>query len=127
MKKALIWIVGILAALCIAVALIWGGEIASLRSIENVDGNPYLFRMEYKAPYDLDDVIAKEVDENSELLDYIVGRIGKGIPIKMKSAQVAGEDGELATLNCTSFQAENADGEGFLYGRNYDYSRTPRW
>ena len=125
MKKALIWIVGILAALCIAVALIWGGEIASLRSVENVDGNPYLFRMEYKAPYDLDDVIAKEVDENSELLDYIVGRIGKGIPIKMKSAQVAGEDGELATLNCTSFQAENADGEGFLYGRNYDYFKNP--
>ena len=125
MKKALIWIIGILAALCIAIAAIWGGEIASIRSIENVGGNPYLFRMDYKAPYDLDDLIAREVDENSELLDYIVGRIGKGLPIKMKSAQVADENGELATFNCTSFQAKNADGEGFLFGRNYDYFKNP--
>ena len=61
--------------------------------------------MEYKAAYDLDDVIAKDVDTNAELLDYVVGRIGKGLPLKIKSAQVADEDGELATFNCTSFQA----------------------
>jgi hypothetical protein len=125
MKKVFLWIIGILAVLCIAIWCVWGGEIASIRSIESVDGNKYLYRMEYKAAYDLDDVIANDIDENAELLDYVIGRIGKGIPIKMKSAQVADEGGELATMNCTSFQAKKADGEGFWYGRNYDYFKNP--
>ena len=125
MKKALFWILGILAALVIAVACIWGGEIRTVSSIESVDGNPYLYQMEYKAAYDLDDVIAKEVDTNADLLDYVVGRIGKGLPIKIKSAQVADENGELATFNCTSFQATKADGTGNWYGRNYDYFKNP--
>jgi len=125
MKKALLWILGILAALVIAVGCIWGGEIRTLSSIESVDGNPYLYQMEYKAAYDLDDVIAKEVDTNADLLDYVVGRIGKGLPLKIKSAQVADENSKLATFNCTSFQAAKADGTGFLYGRNYDYFKNP--
>ena len=125
MKKALLWIPGILAAIVLAVLCIWGGEIRTVSSIESVDRNPYLFRMEYKAAYDLDDVIAKEVDSNAELLDYVVGRIGKGLPLKIKSAQVTDEDGEMGTINCTSFQAMKADGTGFWYGRNYDYFKNP--
>ena len=125
MKKALLWIVGILAALCIVIACLWGGEMATLRSLESVEGNEYLYRMEYKADYDLDDVIANDIDENSEHPDYVVGRIGKGLPIKIKSSQVADENGETATINCTSFQAARADAEGFWYGRNYDYFKNP--
>ena len=125
MKKVILWILGILAALVLAVLVIWSGEIRTVSSIEPVDGNPYLYQMEYKAAYDLDDVIAKEVDTNAELLDYVVGRIGKGLPLKIKSAQVADEDGGLGTINCTSFQAAKADGSGFWYGRNYDYFKNP--
>jgi hypothetical protein len=65
------------------------------------------------------------VDTNAELLDYVVGRIGEGLPLKIKSAQVADEDGELATFNCTSFQAAKAEGDGFRFGRNYDYFKNP--
>jgi hypothetical protein len=125
MKKAIIWIAGILAAICIAIACIWGGEIATIRSIKSVDGNKYLYRMEYKASYDLDDLISKDIDENAELLDYVIGRIGKGLPLKIKSAQVADENGEMQTMNCTSFQAAKADGDGFWYGRNYDFFKNP--
>ena len=125
MKKVLSWIAGILAALCIAVACIWGGEIAAINSVSSVNGNKYLYKMEYKASYDLDDVIAKDIDENSELLDYVISRVGKGLPIKIKSSQVADENGEMATFNCTSFQAAKADGSGFWYGRNYDYFKNP--
>lgn len=125
MKKFLLWLVGILAALCIAVLCIWGGELATLSSVETIEGNEYLYTMEYKAAYDLDDVIANDIDENAELLDYVVKRIGKGIPIKIKSSQVADENGEMATINCTSFQAVQADGEGFWFGRNYDYFKNP--
>ena len=125
MKKVLFWIVGIIAALCVAVACIWGGEISTVNTIKSVGGNEYLYSMEYKASYDLDDLISKDIDCNAKLLDYVIGRIGKGIPIKMKSAQVAGDDGELATMNCTSFQAAKATGDGFWYGRNYDFFKNP--
>lgn len=125
MKKFLFWLFGILAALCITVLCIWGREIAALRSIKTVDGNDYLYTIEYKASYDLDDVIEKDIDENAELLDYVIGRVGKGLPIKIKSSQVADEKGETATINCTSFQAAQADGDGFLFGRNYDYFKNP--
>jgi len=125
MKKALLWIIGILAVLLLAVRFIWGGEITSIRSITSVNGNPYLYRMEYKLAYDLDEIIRMEIDENAELLDYVVGRIGKGLPIKMKSAQVADENGNLGTINCTSFQAKKTDGEGYFFGRNYDYFKNP--
>ena len=125
MKKALLWTFGILAAIILAVLCIWGGEIRTLSTVASVEGNPYLYQMEYKASYDLDDVISKDIDSNAKLLEYVVGRIGKGIPIKISSAQVADENGELATFNCTSFQAAKADGSGFWYGRNYDYFKNP--
>ena len=125
MKKFLRWLLAIIVVIVVAVAIIWGGEIRTISTVRSVAGNPYLYTMEYRAAYDLDDVIARDIDSNAKLLDYIVGRIGKGLPIKMKSAQVADEDGNLDTFNCTSFQARNAEGDGFLYGRNYDYFKNP--
>ncbi len=125
MKKALKWIVGILLAFCALVLIVWGREISTIASIERIGNNEYLYAMDYKAPYDLDDVLSRDIDSNPELLDYIIGRIGKGIPIKMKSAQVADENGELGTINCTSFQVRKAEGEGFWFGRNYDYFKNP--
>ncbi|MBO4475908.1 MAG: linear amide C-N hydrolase [Bacteroidales bacterium] len=125
MKKTLLWTIGIIAALCIAVAALWGGEIRSLATVSEVDGNQYLYKMEYKAPYDLDDVVSKDIDSNAKLLGYVVGRIGKGLPIKIGSSQVADDNGEMATMNCTSFQAAKAGGDGYWYGRNYDYFKNP--
>ena len=129
MKKAikiiLIVLITIILALTIIVWCLWHGEIRTLSSLKQVDSNPYLYAMEYKAAYDLDEIIERDVDQNAELLDYITAKIGKGIPIKGKSAQVADENGKLETFNCTSFQAKNASGEGFLYGRNYDYFANP--
>ena len=125
MKKTIFCILGILTVLCIAIACIWGGEIASIGSIESVEGNPYLYKMEYKASYDLDDVIANDIDENAELLSYVIGRVGKGLPLKIGSSQVADENGNTQTFNCTSFQATKADGDGFWYSRNYDYFKNP--
>ncbi|MBR4227504.1 MAG: linear amide C-N hydrolase [Bacteroidales bacterium] len=125
MKKILFKVIGILAIICLTIVTIWHGEIATIRSLKSVEGNEYLYKMDYKASYYLDDLISKDIDTNAELLQYIVGKIGKGIPIKMKSAQVADENGELATFSCTSFQAGKSDGNGFWYGRNYDYFKNP--
>jgi len=123
--KVLAWIAGVIAAICIAVAVIWSGEIGTIKTVRQVGDNQFLYQMEYKAAYDLDDLVSKDIDQNSKLLDYVIGRIGKGLPLKIKSAQVADEDGEMATFNCTSFQALKADGSGYFYGRNYDYFKNP--
>ena len=129
MKKGwkIFWwvLVGILVAAVVAVMTVWGGEIRTLATVESVAGNEYLYTMTYKAKYDLDDVIGNDVDTNTELLDYVVSRVGKGLPIKIKSSQVADENGEMDVINCTSFQAAKADGDGFWYGRNYDFYKNP--
>ena len=125
MKKFLCWTLGVIAVICLTIASIWGGEIRSLNSVESVGGNEYLYTMEYKAGYDLDDLISRDIDSNAKLLEYVIGRVGKGIPIKMKSSQVSDENGEMQTMNCTSFQAAHSDGGGFWYGRNYDFYKNP--
>ena len=125
MKKFLKILLTVIVILVLAVLLVWQGEIRTLATVKQVADNPYLYLMQYKAAYDLDDVIEKDVDTNAELLDYVVSRIGKGLPIKISSSQVADENGELQTFNCTSFQAKQAEGEGYWYGRNYDYFKNP--
>ncbi|MBQ0077739.1 MAG: linear amide C-N hydrolase [Bacteroidales bacterium] len=118
MKKALAIIGGVILALVVAVAAIWGREIATISTVKSVDGNKYLYTMEYKAKYDLDDVIAADIQDNTGILAYIVGRIGKGIPIKVSAPKGV-------EVNCTSFQAAKAGTDGFLYGRNYDFFKNP--
>jgi hypothetical protein len=125
MNKFLKILLAVIVIVVLAVLLVWQGEIRSLATVKQVADNPYLYTMQYKAHYDLDDVIEKDVDTNAELLNYVVSRIGKGLPIKISSSQVADENGELQTFNCTSFQAKQAEGEGYWYGRNYDYFKNP--
>lgn len=123
--KIILTVVAVLAAIVCAAVLVWHGEIATIRTIKSVDGNRYLYSMEYKAGYDLDDVIDSDLDSNAKLLNYIIGRVGKGLPIKLKSSQVKDDSGNMAVFNCTSFQVASAEGDGFLYGRNYDYFKNP--
>jgi len=125
LRIALGTLISIVGAAIIAVACIWGGEIGTIRTIEQVDEQGYLYKVEYKAKYDLDEVIESDLGSNAEVLKYVVGRVGKGLPIKLKSSQVAEEGEEMKVFNCTSFQAKNAEGDGYLYGRNYDYFKNP--
>ena len=125
MKKFLKILLAVVVVLLLAVLLVWQGEIRTLSTVKQVDGNPYLYTMEYKAAYDLDEVIEKDVDTNAELLGYVITRIGKGLPLKIESSQVADENGESNSFNCTSFQAKQAEGEGYWYGRNYDFYKNP--
>ena len=112
----------------VAAAFIWRGEIASITSVKQVGDNQYLYQMEYKAPYDLDEVIAANIDENSKLLEYVVSKVGKGIKFKIGSSQTEGGAAAAASAeadHCTSFQAKQADGDGWYYGRNYDFFKNP--
>ena len=111
----------VILVVCALVPIIWSKEISTLKTVSRVEDNEYLYTMEYKAAYDLDEVIASDIDENAKLLQYVVSKVGKGIPIHIGSSQVVEDEGE----HCTSFQARNADGSGYLYGRNYDFYKNP--
>ena len=120
LKRILLIFALVVAVLVAAVAIVWHGEIATLRTIHSVDGNKYLYAMEYRAAYDLDAVVEADIDSNAGLMEFIVGKLAKGIPVKMKNPAE-----KVAVINCTSFQVKNAEGEGYLYGRNYDFFKNP--
>ena len=120
LKRILLIFALVVAVLVAAVAIVWHGEIATLRTIHSVDGNKYLYAMEYKAAYDLDAVVEADIDSNAGLMEFIVRKLAKGIPVKIKNPAE-----RVAVFNCTSFQVKNAEGEGYLYGRNYDFFKNP--
>ncbi len=110
----------------VAAALIWGREIRTVASVKQVGDNKYLYQMQYSAKYDLDEVMAANIDENSKLLEYVVSKVGKGIKFKINSSQ-SSDAGKMepAVANCTSFQAKKDGEEGYWYGRNYDFFKNP--
>ena len=120
LKRILLIFALVVAVLVAAVAIVWHGEIATLRTIHSVDGNKYLYAMEYNAAYDLDAVVEADIDSNAGLMEFIVKKLAKGIPVKIKNPAE-----RVAVFNCTSFQVKNAEGEGYLYGRNYDFFKNP--
>lgn len=123
LKITIFSLIGLVVAALVAVVSIWHGEIATIRTLEKVDGNEYLYRMEYKASYDLDETVEANLDSNGALLQYVVGKIGKGLislKPKVESQSLSGEGD-----HCTSFQAKASDGEGWYYGRNYDFYKNP--
>ncbi len=127
LREILLAVVSVLVALVVAALCIWSSELRTMGSVKQVGDNPYLYSVKYQAPYDLDKVIAADIDSNQKLLQFVVSRIAKGLPVKMGGVTVA--DGLSAEArenadHCTSFQAASADG-GWYYGRNYDFFKNP--
>jgi Penicillin V acylase and related amidases len=98
-------------------------DIKSIKTISQVGDDEYLFSMEYCGKYDIDEMIASDISQNKELLDYATKKITRGLYNPAKKAAKAAES--EASVNCTSFQAKQADGESFWYGRNYDMFKNP--
>lgn len=66
MKKIIkITLLTLLGVIILAAAIgtyIWKDEIRSINSIKRVDGNKYLYVMNYYSEYDLDEVIAADIE-----------------------------------------------------------------
>jgi len=121
LKRVLIAIAILLLALVIAVYCVWGNEISTLLSMEQVrvrndehlDGSVYT--MNVKGGFYLDDFVAQGgVKSDGELINFITGKITKGlIPMSISDPEIG----------CSSFTAATAEGD-MLFGRNYDFSKT---
>lgn len=124
-KKIVISVLGAVLALAlilgIAVFAVWHNEISTLVSIEQVrtrddahlDGSVYT--MKVKGGFYLDDFVEQGgVKNDSELIDFITGKITKGL-IDMGISE--------SEIGCSSFTAKSESGD-VLFGRNYDFSKT---
>ena len=96
-----------------------------MESVRKVDGNPYLYTMDYNLPYDLDDMVCKDVDEYVELLNYAVARLLNVDHVNIVVPELGEAKGGHDVFNCTSFQVRNENGNGYRFGRNYDYYKNP--
>ena len=105
MKKLLKVICAVVLAVIVAVAIIWQGEIRTIAGIRRVaESDPYLYVADYKASYDLDRVLAAGIDENTKLVEFVIGQLSRGLYKPDLSEKQVGNG-----FACTSFQAQNAD------------------
>ncbi len=112
--RALVAVLGVIVAAVIAVAALFHNEIATLMSIEKVDDYP-LYEMTYLGDYGIDDFVEQGgASSDAELIDFVVKRLMKGLPVSI----------ELPDLACSTFNATTPEGEG-IFGRNFDLSYSP--
>ncbi len=124
-KKRLLTAAAVVAAVVLvllaAVFALWHNEIFSLASMTlirerddaHLDGAVY--RMDVKGGFYLDEFVAQGgAESDKELIDFITGKITKGL-VKMNISET-----EIA---CSSFTAAAEDGSR-LFARNYDFSKT---
>ena len=121
-KWGTVGILGLFAAVFFAVAILWGNEIRTVLSIEELrprvaehhDGAVYY--VDVRGGFYLDDLIEQGgISSDSELADFVIDRLSKGLAKNL----------EISTPNygCASFTAVTADGDA-LFARNYDNDET---
>ena len=94
--------------------MLFGHEFKTLTSIQKVDDYP-LYTMTYDGDYGIDEFLAQGGASNdAELIDFVVGRIMKGLPITI----------ELPDLACSTFNATTPEGDA-IFGRNFDLEYSP--
>lgn len=104
----------LVVAAVVAVFALFGHELKTLGSIEKVDDYP-LYTMTYDGDYGIDAFIEQGGASNdAELIQFVVNRIMKGLPITI----------DLPDLACSTFNATTAEGDA-IFGRNFDLEYSP--
>ena len=107
-------LVAVAAVAAIAVAALVHNEIATVASIQKVDDYP-LYQMTYQGDYGIDEFVEQGgASSDAELIDFVVQRLMKGLPVTI----------ELPDLACSTFNAVTPEGDD-IFGRNFDLSYSP--
>ncbi len=118
MKRIALGVAGFIAVAClvggVVVFTLFGNELKTLDSIKKIDEYP-LYTMDYAGDYGIDEFLEQGGASNdAELIDFVVGRLLKGLPIEI----------ELPNLACSTFNAETPSGDA-IFGRNFDLEFSP--
>ena len=106
-------LLGLIILLLLAIAIMFGGEIASIASVYQV-GDTDLFTMAYKGDYGLEAFLQEGAASDGELVTFISRQLLKGLPLTF----------DLPDLGCSTFLAQTPQGE-YIFGRNFDNYDTP--
>lgn len=112
-KIVSISIVGVALAIIFGLYMMFKNEIATINRMEKLDEYP-LYYMEYQGDYGFDEFLQVGASSDEELVDYVVKRLLKGLPIEIK----------VPKLGCSTFTAQTKESEN-LFGRNFDLTYSP--
>lgn len=108
-----ITLLSLLVVAGISLYALFHNEIKTINSMEKVNDYP-LYTMNYSGDYGIDEFLKTGASNDQELVDFIVKRLLKGLPIQI----------DIPNLGCSTFTAQNTEG-GRFFGRNFDLSYSP--
>ena len=89
------------------------GKLEMIHSMKDLDGNGRLYEIDYNQDYMLDSVMQPGITEQTELFRHIASLLFDNLPAENAAVKYG--------AGCSAFAAQEAEGKGFLMGRNYDF------
>lgn len=89
------------------------GKLEMIHSMKDLDGNGRLYEIDYNQDYMLDSVMQPGITEQTELFRHITSLLFDNLPAEKPEVKYG--------AGCSAFAAQEAEGKGFLMGRNYDF------
>ena len=89
------------------------GKLEMIHSMKGLDGNGRLYEIDYNQDYMLDSVMQPGITEQTELFRHIASLLFDNLPAENAEVKYG--------AGCSAFAAQEAEGKGFLMGRNYDF------
>ena len=93
-------VVTVLLILVLGLYAMFHNEVSTINSINKLNDYP-LYQMEYKGDYGFDSFLETGASNDKELVDFVVKRLLKGLPIEIK----------IPSHGCSTFRAENENGD----------------
>lgn len=93
-------------------------KLASIYSMQDIDGNGRLYEMNYTADYKLDEALQANISSTAGLLGFVQQHLYDSIPQTASASKVS------FTPGCSAFAVPEATSGDFLMGRNYDFCHT---
>ncbi|SJZ61726.1 C45 family autoproteolytic acyltransferase/hydolase [Anaerorhabdus furcosa] len=114
LKRILIALVIIILVLVGGFFAVFNKEITTINSIKQIDDYGF-YEIHVSNDYGLTGLVEQGgVESDSQLVQYVVKTILKGIPLEFN----------IPDFGCSTFQAQTAEGD-WIFGRNYDLDPIP--
>ena len=101
------------AAAFLSLVFIARHELRAVSTVKKVDSYGF-YTMHYTTDYGFDEFLKTGASNDQEMLDFIVRRLFRGLPVKI----------DISDMACTTFNCETGDGD-HLFGRNFDWGYSP--
>lgn len=115
-KTVLFTLVAVLLIAAAVFAAVYTSRIKTVASVKKLtsyaDGYN-LYRMDIKYDYDLDEIIASDLENDQDFLDAVIDQALPYLPVSIKAPNFA----------CSAFTMQAEDGN-VMMGRNYDFSKN---